>query len=119
MFDRRDRLPKVGRGRPRANAVRDLHNKDRKNALFTLGKTLIGLYIGNTDVATGFGAAGSIVIVLVWVYYSAQVFLMGAEFTWVYARTFGSMKGHGQDEALALAAPQNADGQRIVPHRRV
>ena len=87
--------------------------------LFTLGKTLIGLYIGNTDVATGFGAAGSIVIVLVWVYYSAQVFLMGAEFTWVYARTFGSMKGHGQDEALALAAPQNADGQRIAPHRRV
>ena len=87
--------------------------------LFTLGKTLIGLYIGNTDVASGFGAAGSIVIVLVWVYYSAQVFLMGAEFTWVYARTFGSMKGHGQDEASALAAPQNADGQRIAPHRRV
>ena len=61
-------------------------------AMFTLGKTLIGLYIGKTAVASGFGAAGSIVVVLVWVYYSAQVFLMGAEFTWVYARTFGSMK---------------------------
>jgi len=61
--------------------------------LFTLGKTLIGLYIGKTGVASGFGAAGSLVILLVWVYYSAQVFLMGAEFTWVYARTFGSMKG--------------------------
>ena len=61
-------------------------------AMFTLGKTLIGLYIGKTAVASGFGAAGSVVVVLVWVYYSAQVFLMGAEFTWVYARTFGSMK---------------------------
>lgn len=61
--------------------------------LFTLGKTLIGLYIGKTGVASGFGAAGSLVVLLVWVYYSAQVFLMGAEFTWVYARTCGSMKG--------------------------
>ena len=61
--------------------------------LFTLGKTLIGLYIGKTGVASSFGAAGSLVVLLVWVYYSAQVFLMGAEFTWVYARTYGSMKG--------------------------
>jgi membrane protein len=61
--------------------------------LFTLGKTLIGLYIGKTGVASGFGAAGSLVVLLVWVYYSAQIFLMGAEFTWVYARTYGSMKG--------------------------
>jgi membrane protein len=60
--------------------------------MFTVGKTLIGLYIGKTGIASGFGAAGSVVIVLVWVYYSAQVFLMGAEFTWVYAHTFGSMK---------------------------
>ena len=60
--------------------------------LFTAGKTLIGLYIGKTGVASAFGAAGAIVVVLVWVYYSAQVFLMGAEFTWVYARTFGSMR---------------------------
>jgi membrane protein len=61
--------------------------------LFTIGKFLIGLYIGKSSVASGFGAAGSLVIVLVWVYYSAQIFLMGAEFTWVYARTFGSMRG--------------------------
>lgn len=60
--------------------------------LFTVGKTLIGLYIGRTGVASGFGAAGSVVILLVWVYYSAQIFFMGAEFTWVYARTYGSMK---------------------------
>jgi membrane protein len=61
--------------------------------LFTLGKVLIGAYIGQTGVASGFGAAGSIVIVLVWVYYSSQIFLMGAEFTRVYAHSFGSMRG--------------------------
>jgi membrane protein len=60
--------------------------------LFTVGKSLIGLYIGKSGVASGFGAAGSIAIVFVWVYYSAQIFLLGAEFTWVYAKTFGSMK---------------------------
>jgi membrane protein len=53
--------------------------------LFTIGKFLIGLYIGKSGVASGFGAAGSMVVVLVWVYYSAQIFLMGAEFTWAYA----------------------------------
>ena len=61
--------------------------------LFTFGKFLIGLYIGRSGIASGFGAAGSLVVVLLWVYYSAQIFLMGAEFTWVYARTFGSMRG--------------------------
>jgi membrane protein len=60
--------------------------------LFTVGKSLIGLYIGKSGVASGFGAAGSIAIIFVWVYYSAQIFLLGAEFTWVYAKTFGSMK---------------------------
>ncbi len=60
--------------------------------LFTVGKHLIGLYIGKSSVASGYGAAGSLVVVLVWVYYSAQIFLLGAEFTWVYARTYGSMK---------------------------
>ena len=70
--------------------------------LFTLGKTLIGVYIGKTGVASSFGAAGSLVIVLVWVYYSSQIFLMGAEFTWVYARSFGSMRN------TAAAATFNA-----------
>lgn len=71
--------------------------------LFTVGKTLIGLYIGKTGVASGFGAAGSIVIVLVWVYYSAQIFLMGAEFTWVYAQTFGSMRNVVQKADLTTS----------------
>ena len=42
--------------------------------------------------SSGFGAAGSLIIVFVWVYFSAQIFLIGAEFTWIYARMFGSMK---------------------------
>lgn len=58
--------------------------------LFTLGKSLIGLYIGHSGIVSGFGAAGSLVVVLLWVYYSAQIFLIGAEFTWAYAHTFGS-----------------------------
>jgi len=60
--------------------------------LFTFGKFLIGLYIGRSGVISGFGAAGSLVVVLLWVYYSAQIFLIGAEFTWVYANAYGSRK---------------------------
>ena len=61
--------------------------------LFTVGKTLIGLYIGRSGIASTFGAAGSLVVVMLWVYYSAQIFLLGAEFTWVYAHRHGSRKG--------------------------
>lgn len=70
--------------------------------LFSIGKFLIGLYIGKTGVASTFGAAGSFVVVMVWVYFSAQIFLLGAEFTWVYAHRFGSKSG------LAPAADSNA-----------
>lgn len=58
--------------------------------LFTLGKILIGLYLGKSDVGSAYGAAGSLVIVLVWVYYSAQILLFGAEFTQVYANAGGT-----------------------------
>jgi membrane protein len=57
--------------------------------LFTLGKSLIGLYLGTSDVASTYGAAGSVVVLLVWVYYSAQIILLGAEFTREYVKQFG------------------------------
>jgi membrane protein len=60
--------------------------------LFTLGKLLIGLYLGNSALATTYGAAGSFVVLLVWVYYSAQLILFGAEFTQVFAHRHGSRR---------------------------
>lgn len=73
------------------------------SVLFTAGRFLIGMYIGRSNLATGFGAAGSLIVVFVWVYYSAQIFLLGAEFTWIYARTFGSMR-ELQPQLLAKTA---------------
>ena len=75
--------------------------------LFTVGKFLIGLYIGRSGVATAFGTAGSLVALLVWVYYSAQIFLMGAEFTWAYSHIFGSRKDQHTPQALADALVDN------------
>ncbi|NUZ05491.1 YihY/virulence factor BrkB family protein [Piscinibacter koreensis] len=77
--------------------------------MFTIGKFLIGLYIGKSGVASAYGAAGSLVVVLLWVYYSAQVFLLGAEFTWCYAKSHGSLQG-----VADAAAPDAAAG---VPTR--
>lgn len=59
-------------------------------ALFNLGKYVIGLYLGNSGVASGFGAAGSLIALLLWVYYSAQIFFFGAELTRQYTLWFGS-----------------------------
>lgn len=64
--------------------------------LFSFGKYLIGLYLGNSAIASSFGAAGSIIALLLWVYYSAQIFFLGAEFTRQYALCFGSLQRHGQ-----------------------
>jgi membrane protein len=60
--------------------------------LFTLGKFLIGIYIGKAGVESSYGAAGALAVILIWVYYSAQIFLLGAEFTKVYAESHGSRK---------------------------
>jgi len=80
------------------------------SALFTVGKMAIGLYIGRSAVASTFGAAASLVAMVVWVYWSAQIFLLGAEFTWVYARRCGSLRDqpnpvlkHGRDLASRTA----------------
>ena len=65
--------------------------------LFNVGKSLIGLYLAKSSVDSGFGAAGSFVILVAWFYYSAQIFLFGAEYTWVYANSKvqdGSSRGH-------------------------
>ena len=72
--------------------------------LFTVGKTLIGLYIGRSGVASVFGAASSLVVLLLWVYYSAQIFLLGAEFTWVFAQ-----RGEPLRSPPAPAIPQRPD----------
>jgi membrane protein len=58
--------------------------------LFTIGKSLIGWYIGSSAVASSYGAAGALIVLLLWVYYSAQIFLLGAEFTKTYANNHGS-----------------------------
>lgn len=58
--------------------------------MFTIGKWLIGIYIGNSAFSSAYGAAGSILVLLIWVYYSAQIFLMGAEFTRAYSQVLGT-----------------------------
>jgi membrane protein len=58
--------------------------------LFTIGKFLIGVYLGKSNVGIAYGTAGSIVVILIWVYFASQIFLLGAEFTAVYAHSRGS-----------------------------
>jgi len=84
-------------------------------ALFAIGKLLIGLYIGKSGVTSAFGAAGSLAVLLVWVYYSAQIFLLGAEFTWVYAHTLGSLKGQPMRPPTAPQRAQPAGTPQARP----
>ena len=67
--------------------------------LFTIGKSLIGLYLGKSSIASTYGAAGSIVIILLWVYYSAQILFLGAELTQVYANRYGSRLSYVEKES--------------------
>jgi membrane protein len=88
--------------------------------LFTAGKFLIGLYIGRSAVASSFGAAGSLAVVMIWVYYSAQIFLLGAEFTWVYSHAHGSRRGQKrpgavEDEKASAEQPAMPAPVRIAP----
>jgi membrane protein len=76
---------------------------------FTIGKFLIGLYLGKTSIASSYGAAGSFLIVLLWVYYSAQVFFLGAEFTKIYTQRFGS-----QFRARLELQPERAESDLVV-----
>ncbi len=89
-------------------------------ALFALGKYLIGLYIGNSGVTSSFGAAGSMIALLLWVYYSAQIFFFGAEFTREYALQLGSLRGQRdkyEPPELQARPDQQArhDAQQSIP----
>jgi membrane protein len=78
--------------------------------MFTVGRVLIGVYLANSALISGFGAAGSLAAILVWVYYSAQIFLLGAEFTWAYAHHAGSRRHMGLPPAPLRSAPGPAAG---------
>jgi membrane protein len=67
-------------------------------SLFTLGKLVIVVYLGRVAFASAYGAAGSFLVLMLWVYYSAQIFLLGAEFTYAYAYEHGSRLGHHEEK---------------------
>jgi membrane protein len=78
--------------------------------LFAAGKWMIGLYIAHSAVASGFGAAASLIVIVVWVYYSAQIFLLGAEFTRAFAHRLGSRRGQGAQLPRAPEVPVRRAG---------
>ena len=86
--------------------------------LFSVGKFLIGLYIGKSGVTSGFGAAASVVALLVWVYWSAQIFLIGAEFTWVWAHRVGSRRGLGRGRPVVASSGLPNAGDRMDEEER-
>jgi membrane protein len=81
--------------------------------LFVIGKLLIGLYIGHSSTASAYGAAGSLIVILLWIYYSAQILFLGAEFTQVYANQYGSRLAY---EGAPAAQKETVEtGQRSKP----
>jgi len=82
--------------------------------VFLIGKQLLALYLGKVGLASAYGAAGSLVTVLVWVYYSAQLFFLGAEFTKIYAKRYGSHFA----QKLQPNAPQQKSGTVLAPDGR-
>lgn len=83
--------------------------------LFAIGKFAIGLYLGNSSVGSAYGAAGSFVVLLVWIYYSAQIFFFGAELTQAYANRYGSRIGQEVPIAPTPQADEPAHSQPIPP----
>jgi membrane protein len=85
------------------------------SALFSLGKFLIGFYLGRSEVGNTFGAAGSLAILLIWIYYSAQILFFGAEFTQVYANKYGSRIV--PDPGMVRMTEQER-AQKGIPHEK-
>ena len=83
--------------------------------LFTIGKVAIGLYLGKSDVTSSFGSAGSFAVLMIWVYYAAQIFLLGAEFTRVYAERFGSRGGAMKERRSAQSRSGRRQADRLLP----
>ena len=81
--------------------------------LFVIGKSLIGWYIGSSAIASTYGAAGSLIVLLLWVYYSAQIFLLGAEFTKVFANRHGSKQGEPVAEGPAPVDGRQGDARAV------
>jgi membrane protein len=79
--------------------------------LFSVGKNIIGLYLGTSAIASSYGAAGSVVVLLVWVYYSAQVVLLGAEFTKAYVQRFEAKRPPPMEHATKDPKPEATGGK--------
>jgi membrane protein len=94
------------------------------SVLFTIGKVLIGLYLGRSGVSSTFGAAGSLITVLLWVYYSGLIFFLGAEFTQVYASQYGSGVAPAANaepidpQKRQTPPPEKRTGERRSPFRK-
>lgn len=87
--------------------------------LLETGKLLISLYLGRSSVASSFGAAGSLVLFLVWVYFSAQIFLLGAEFTWVYSHQRGSRSERFETKLVPLVPTRAGDSTPEAKEREI
>jgi hypothetical protein len=81
--------------------------------VFEVGKAAIRFYIGKQGLKSTYGAAASIVVVLIWVYYTSQIILMGAEVTHSYARHKGSIKQRGSQNGVSKSAPSSQPGSKI------
>jgi membrane protein len=86
--------------------------------LFTIGKILIGIYLGTSGVASTYGAAGSLITVLLWVYYSSLIFFLGAELTQVYARDYGSGLVPANNAQPIARAEENKKRESPPPEER-
>jgi len=86
------------------------------SALFSLGKLALGIYLGKASFASTYGAAASIVVLIVWVYYSGQIFFLGAEFTKTFANCYGSQpKQHADDVVEANQTAPTTPPKVVLP----